>query len=93
MSTPKPMYTRLREHVERGVELIEEAMRDGEICEREQLEIYRHHQETLSLSEEHEFTSQLAMSLLHGGMTRRTYYAAREYDRTYGTGELSEHIA
>ena len=88
-----PIYTEVREHIERGVELIEEAMRDGRVCPREQVAIHQHHTVTLGIAEEHEFTSRLAQALTSGGLTKRTYYGAKEYDRTYGTGELTEKVA
>ena len=92
MSTPMPMCTRLRVHIEIGVELLETFMRDGVIDAREQVQLHAHTSETLTLAEEHEATTKLAMALQHGGFTRRTYYAGREVDDLYGTGELTAHL-
>lgn len=92
MSTPMPMHTRLRQHIEDGCELFEEAMRDGLICSREQEMIGAHWTQTLDLSEEHELTTRLALALQHGGFTKRSFYAGREYDALYGTGELAEQL-
>ncbi len=92
MPTPMPMHTRLRQHIEDGCELFEEAMRDGLICPREQEVIGAHWMVTLDLSEEHELTTRLALALQHGGFTRRAFYTGREYDALYGTGEIAEHL-
>lgn len=92
MPPTAPMCTRLRAHIEAGLELLEEAMRDGVIDAREQISLRSHIAETLALSEEHEATTKLALALQHGGFTRRTYYAGREVDTLYGNGELTPHL-
>jgi len=92
MSTPMPMCTRLREHVEAGMALLDAATRDGVIDAFEQAGLRAHQAETLSLSEEHESTTRLAIALQHGGYTKRTYYGGRELDAVYGTGELSAQL-
>lgn len=92
MTFTSPMCTRLRERIEDGVAMLETAMRDGVIDAREQDQLHTFQAETLSLSEEHEATTKLAIALQHAGFSRRTYYAGRQVDTLYGTGELTPHL-